>query len=785
MDVFSLVATLELNASNFFSGLSGAAKAMVDFAADAVKTGAEFDYTMAGVRAVMGDFDGDINELIKLADEMGISYVRGANDAETAFDILREKALASSKQTRYTAVETAEALHYMGMAGWEQVEAMQALDAVMQLAAAGNESVGRTSDIVTDALTAFKQPASEAGHLVDVMATAAAKSNTNINMLGESFKYAAPLAGALGYSFEDVGLALGLMANAGVKSGRAGRAMNNMLSRLADAPDKVQNQMLAFGISLSDAEGKMLSLRGVMERLREEMGELAGSGVDTEKFVKTIEKLDEVYPAFGHAMSKQGGEYWKDFLRDLSSGEMTAIEGFAKLSEDLGDAFDEEIQTAFLNSANVLVRNGYEKVLQVANILGGKQALPALLALINASEEEFNALADALDNSAGAGQRMQNTMLDNLTGDLYRFNSAADVARVALSDVLTPTIREFVQYGTKGITDVTEAFQSGGLAALPGAIGDFLAGAKDLIVKHAPEIEAAGTMLASALSAGFQIAMPYLGEIIGSVWAYVKPMMIEGASDLMNGVIDSLLGRFTDPLRGLADNLRGNLFLGGIANFIDMIVGRDGELNRFVNESGAKKSSYTENIRPESNAGRTVSSEDVDSWLAAQEAAQSYNQTVGETPEEVKTTATAITDSALAAINALIEAINSIPTDVSVNVSGNFSGTDGVNNARSMSGGTILRGATMFGWDNDGMPQIGGGEGAEAVVGVNSLDQMIRESVNGAVSSLMNGLGGMISGSQRQPVQLVLDTGVLVAEIAPSLDSEMSRITTWRHGGDR
>ena len=102
-----------------------------------------------------------------------------------------------------------------------------------------------------------------------------------------------------------------------------------------------------------------------------------------------------------------------------------------------------------------------------------------------------------------------------------------------------------------------------------------------------------------------------------------------------------------------------------------------------------------------------------------------------------------------------------------------------------MSGGTILRGATMFGWDSDGRPQIGGGEGPEAVVGVNSLNQMIRESVNGAVSGILNGLGGIAQGGQRQPVQLVLDTGVLVAAIAPSMNDEMSRIDTWRHGGDR
>lgn len=790
MDVFSLVATLQLNAENFFSGLAGAAKAMVDFAADSVKTGAEFDYTMSGVRAVMGEFSGDINALIKQADEMGISYVRGANDAETAFNILRSKALDSSKQTRYTAEETAQALHYMGMAGWEYGEALAALDGVMELAAAGNMDVGRTSDIVTDALTAFKKPASEAGHLVDVLAVAASKSNTNVNMLGESFKYAAPLAGALGYSFEDMGLALGLMANAGVKSGRAGRAVNNMLSRLADAPDKVQNQLLEFGISLSDSEGKMLSFRGVMERLRKEMGELAGSGVDAKDFA------DYVGKAFkdNTDIKKLGEDYLPNLKKNLSEGKMTALEAFTQLSQDLGDAFTEDMQKNFLNNANVLVRNGYEKVLQVANILGGKQALPALLALINTSEEEFNALAEALDNSAGAGERMQKTMLENLQGDLYKFNSAADVLRVAISDKLTPTVREFVEYGTQGINDITEAFQSGGVEALPGAIEQFMTGAAGLIESHASEWQAAGEALITAFSSAIELAWPIIKSGIGVLWGHVKPLLLQGAGEFFSSIPDMIFDAFSEPLRGLADAARGNMFFGWMAGFLDDLAG--GKYNAshagIVNGAGQTKttSSYGGGDFAAvggngSNFGSVVTSADVDAAIAKM---GEYQEVVGETPEEVTTIATADTSGAISAVNALTDAINSIPTDVTVNVSGNYTGADpnGISDARSMSGGTILRGATMFGWDAHGRPHIGGGEGAEAVVGVNSLDRMIENSVFNAVSGIVSRLDGLVSSPARQqPAQLVLDTGVLVAAIAPSLDTEMSRITTWRHGGDR
>ena len=161
-------------------------------------------------------------------------------------------------------------------------------------------------------------------------------------------------------------------------------------------------------------------------------------------------------------------------------------------------------------------------------------------------------------------------------------------------------------------------------------------------------------------------------------------------------------------------------------------------------------------------------------------------------PKEVTTTAEFDSSGAISGISNYITALNNIPPLVStvaefVSDSGTHHSSSGYKmNASSMSGGTILRGATMFGWDAQGRPQIGGGEGPEAVVGVNSLDRMIQNSVANAVSGIVSSLNTIAAGGRnQQPAQLVLDTGVLVAAIAPSLDSEMSRITNWRHGGDR
>lgn len=823
MDVFSLVATLELQADNFFSGLAGAAKAMVDFAADSVKTGAEFDYTMSGVRAVMGEFSGDINGLIKQADEMGLSYVRGANDAETAFNILRSKALDSSKQTRYTAEETAEALHYMGMAGWEYGEALSALDGVMELAAAGNMDVGRTSDIVTDALTAFHKPASEAGHLVDVLATAAAKSNTNVTMLGESFKYVAPLAGELGYSFEDVGLALGIMANSGIKSGMAGRAMRNFLTNLASLPtEKIQAAAAELGVSLSDTEGHLLSLREVMNALRGAGASLESEGFSSSGLSKWVEDFSDT---FGKKSPERSA--LSNVVKDLREEKIGWKEAYYEIQELIGDKFTLENQSDFFKAANVFTETGLEKLIDLTYKLGGKQALPGLLAIVSASEEDFNALADALDNSAGAGERMQKTMLENLQGDLYKFNSAADVLRVAISDKLTPTVREFVEYGTQGINDITEAFQTGGVEALPGAIEQFMTGAVGLIESHASEWQKTGETILNAISHGMEAAAPVIGEVVSTLGTMAAKFLSDNAGTIasvtsslvkafvpaglaiiqgigagiveawpeISSALSNLFGELTPQIQ---DWLRTNIPV--VGNFLADIL-QQGQTERQVQQALSNENLFA----PQADASLSVWERLGNAWnqfLANNQAAsaamaetdfpteeaQEYIDKLGEVPDDVTTNTTADTSGAISAVNSLIEAINSIPTDVTVNVSGNYTGADpnGISDARSMSGGTILRGATMFGWDAQGRPHIGGGEGPEAVVGVNSLDRMIQNSVANAVSGIVSGVNALVAGGRnQQPAQLVLDTGVLVAAIAPSLDSEMSRITNWRHGGDR
>lgn len=207
--------------------------------------------------------------------ESGMSKVQaisGATGDEMA--ALGEKAMEMAAKTKFSTADSADAYQYMAMAGWKAGDMVDGLAGIMNLAAASGETLGTTSDIVTDALTAFGLKASDSGRFADVLAAASNNANTNVAMLGESFKYVAPVAGALGYSVEDTSIALGLMANSGIKASQAGTSLRTAMTNMASPTKNMADVMEAYGITLTDADGNMLSLSDVMGQLREKMGGL-------------------------------------------------------------------------------------------------------------------------------------------------------------------------------------------------------------------------------------------------------------------------------------------------------------------------------------------------------------------------------------------------------------------------------------------------------------------------------------------------------------------------------
>ena len=201
-----------------------------------------------------------------------VSAISGATGDDLA--ALTDKAKEMGAKTKFSASESAEAFQYMAMAGWKTEDMLDGIDGIMNLAAADGLDLATTSDIVTDALTAFGLSASDSAHFADVLAKASSSANTNVSMLGESFKYVAPVAGSLGYSAEDTAIALGLMANAGIKGSQSGTALRGALTRLIKPTDDAAALMEEYGLSLTNSDGSMKSLGEVMSMLRSNLGDL-------------------------------------------------------------------------------------------------------------------------------------------------------------------------------------------------------------------------------------------------------------------------------------------------------------------------------------------------------------------------------------------------------------------------------------------------------------------------------------------------------------------------------
>ena len=208
-----------------------------------MKTAADFDSAMSKVAAVSGATGKDL-------------------------DALRDKAREMGSKTKFSASEAAEAMNYMAMAGWKTEDMLSGIEGVMNLAAASGEDLATTSDIVTDALTAFGLSAKDSGHFADILAAASSNANTNVSMMGETFKYCAPIAGALGFSAEDTAEAIGLMANAGIKGSQAGTALRTIMNNLSGDVKICGSSIGEVTVATTNADGSMRDLSDILADCR-------------------------------------------------------------------------------------------------------------------------------------------------------------------------------------------------------------------------------------------------------------------------------------------------------------------------------------------------------------------------------------------------------------------------------------------------------------------------------------------------------------------------------------
>lgn len=347
---------------------AGASAAVIKKSAD---IGGEFEAQMSKVKAISGATQGEMEQLTAKAKEMGGT-------------------------TKFTAKEAGEALEYMSMAGWKTADMLSGIGGIMHLAAASGEDLGRTSDIVTDALTAFGMKAADAGHFADVLAAASSNANTNVGMMGETFKYVGAMAGTLGYSAEDVGLSIGLMANAGIKASQAGTELNAIYTRLSVNTSHARDAIEGLGISFYDSNGKAIAWGTILDQLR----------------VKTVNMTDAEKTAFANRVAGQraqagllamlnatSADYDKltksinnadgaaqrmaDTMQDNLQGQLTVLksglEGTAiTIYESMQKPLTEGVKTAVSTLNDPRIQDGVKKVgQQFGSILGEGAKLAA------------------------------------------------------------------------------------------------------------------------------------------------------------------------------------------------------------------------------------------------------------------------------------------------------------------------------------------------------------------------------------------------------------------------
>lgn len=478
--------------SNVGSNLTKAVTVpLAGIATASIKTAADFEQGMKEVQAISGASGEDLTRLSEKAQEMGA-------------------------KTKFSASESAEAFKYMAMAGWDTEKMLNGIEGVMNLAAASGENLGTVSDIVTDALTGFGLQAEDSAHFADILATASSSANTNVSMLGESFKYVAPVAGAMGYSAEDTAVALGLMANSGIKASQAGTSLRTALTNMAKPTDTMASAMEELGIEITNSDGSMKSLDEVMKILRSSFSELSQA--------QQIEAAASIF---------------------------------------------------------------------------GKESMSGMLAIINASDEDFNKLTNNIKECDGASKQMADTMNDSLSGSITLMKSALEGVAISIGSKLSPYIRQAAEY----ITSLSEKFSSlspemqdmiikfGLVAAAIGpvilvigklmtAIGSISSGLS-VVMSALGGTGGAATAAGTAFGAFSSIILPLVGILaaIGTA-AY---SMIESFGGVQNtlGILKDSFDRVVEACKQVAERLGLNGAIEKLKEKLKGLIDALGNLNSF------------------------------------------------------------------------------------------------------------------------------------------------------------------------------------------------------------
>lgn len=485
MDIFDLVARLRLDSDDFDDGLNdarnsaknggskigkalgtaakvggvalaAASTAAVAFGKSSVEAGMTFDSSMSQVAATMGD------NAEKMVDYNG--------ETMKSIDALREYAQEMGRTTAFSASESADALNYMALAGYDAETSMQMLPNVLNLAAAGGMDLARASDMVTDTQSALNLSLEETTVMVDQMAKASSTTNTSVEQLGDAMLTIGATARSVKGGTAELSTVLGILADNGIKGSEGGTHLRNAILSL-QTPTKDGTEALAqLGMT-----------------------------------------YDDMYDSAGNLRS----------LPDIFLQLQGAMEGMTQQSKDA-----------------------------IISGIFNKTDLAALNALIGTDAERWDEVTTAIEGSKGAADKMAATQLDNLAGDITLFKSALEGAQIAISDQLTPGIRDLVQFGTDSLSTLTAAFQEGGLGGAIDALGGIIDDGLGMLIDAVPDVIDAGLKLLDGVITGIVDNLPKLVDTAFDIIFKLSDGIIEALPELIPALIEVVLKiveKLTDP----------------------------------------------------------------------------------------------------------------------------------------------------------------------------------------------------------------------------------------------
>lgn len=548
--------------------LQGATAGVTALGAAAIKVGSDFEAGMSQVQAISGASGEDLEKLKNKAKEMGAA-------------------------TKFSATESAKALNYMAMAGWKTEDMLGGLEGVMNLAAASGEDLATASDIVTDAMTALGMKADKAGHFSDVLAAAASNANTSVGGMGETFKYAGAMAGTLGYSVEDIALATGLMANAGIKGTMAGTSLNSIMTRLSTNTNGARDAIEELGVAFFHEDGSARSLTDVMGELRE-----ATVGMTTEQkanFANTVAGM-EAQKGLSAILNATEDDYNKlsaaiqnadgcalemaETMQDNLQGQLTILQsGLEGLGISLYETFQgtakdvvKEAQGMVQQLRDAFNAGGLDGLVSaVGDVLAQivQKIAEAVPTVINSAVDLIHSFCEGLKNAQGLGEAGASLIASLVMGLLSCIGDMWSTAAVIFAELLSglaAQLPKILETGKEAISQFGRALVDNAPSILSSA-GMIISTLFSGLMSALPQIASAGVDILNKLAEGIKTSLPAL--IPAAMQA-----LVEFSGSLRENVgllVDAGLNLIMTLAQSLIDNIP--VFIETIPTIITNIAG--------------------------------------------------------------------------------------------------------------------------------------------------------------------------------------------------------------------